>query len=153
MPAVHVATFDAIAVTTATDLLHGTVTADKAVELMEVKFFQHTDLGDASEETLRIGLFRGITGGSGGTALTESPVNGGDSASSLAVLAVNSSASTGGTQIDYDGWNIRVPFFWCLIPELRPVISAALDPFAFRLMAAPADSITVSGSLKWRELY
>lgn len=153
MPAVHVSTFDAIAVTAATDILHGTVTADKAVELMEVKLFQHTDLKEAEEEILRIGLFRGVTGGSGGTAMTEVPLNGGDSSSSLVLLALNSSASTSGTQIDEDGWNVRIPFLWCPIPELRPVISAALDPFAFRLMAAPADSITMSGSIKWRELY
>lgn len=153
MPAVHVAFFDAIAVTTATDLLHGTVATDKAVELLEMQLSQTTDLQDVGEEVLRIGLFRGITGGSGGTALTEVPLNGGDAASSLAVLAANSSISTGGSQIDMIGWNIRVPLFWCPVPELRPVINAALDPFAFRLMAAPIDSVTISGCLKWRELY
>lgn len=150
---IHVATFDNVAVTTASDILHGTVTADKAVMLMEVKLAQFSDLGDAQEEMARVGLFRGITGGSGGTALTEVPLNGGDSASTLALLTNNSSISTGGTQIDEDGWNLRLPFFWCPIPELRPIISAALDPFAFRLLAAPLDSISISGSIKWQELY
>lgn len=151
--AVHVATFDAIAITTATDLIHGTVTAEKAVELIEFKVCQTTDLSDAAEEVLRIGLFRGVTGGSGGTAMTEVPLNGGDAASSLVLLAHNSSISTGGSQIDLDGWNIRMPFLWCPVPEARPIINASLDPFTFRLMAAPADSITCSGSLKWQELY
>jgi hypothetical protein len=136
---IHVATFDNLAVTTATDLLHGTVTTDKPVELMEVKFAQFSDLSDAAEEVLRVGLFRGVTGGTGGTALTEVPLNGGQASSSLVLLAHNSSISTGGSQIDLEGWNIRGPFFWCPVPELRPIVTAALDPFSFRLMAAPTD--------------
>lgn len=152
MSQVHVTTFDATSITTATDIFHGTVTTEKPVELLEMALTQYSDLSDAAEEVLRIGLFRGVTGGSGGTALTEVPINGGDSASSLAVLANNSSISTGGTQIDLIGWNIRIPCFWCPVPDLRPMITNTYDPFAFRLMAAPADAISVSGVLKWREI-
>lgn len=147
----HVATFDNIALTAAADILYGTVAADKPVELMEFSLGNFTDLADAGEEVLRIGLFRGVTGGSGGTGLTEVPINGGEVASSLALLSLPTT-STAGTQIDLIPWNIRVPLLWCPIPELRPIVTAALDPFAFRLMAAPTDSVSVSGTLKWREL-
>lgn len=152
MPSVHVTTFDNVSITTATDIFHGTVATEKPVELMEMTLGNFSDLGDAAEEVLRIGLFRGITGGSGGSALTENPINGGDSASSLAVLANNTSISTGGTQIDLIPWNIRIPLLWCPVPELRPLITNTYDPFAFRLIAAPADAISVSGALKWQEL-
>ena len=149
---VHVTTFDNLSVSTATDLFHLTVATDVPIVLCEMKLGQYTDLQDAAEEVLRIGLYRGVTGGSGGTALTEIPVQGGDGASSTAVLANNSSASTGGNLIDMDTWNIRMPFLWCPVPELRPAITTAYDPVAFRLMAAPADAISVSGSLKWIEI-
>lgn len=153
MPAVHVTVLDAVGVSTAADLFHGTVAADKTVEIMAMTLCQTTDLGDAQEEVLRVGLFRGVSGGSGGSALVEVPLNGGDSASSLVALGVNTTISTSGTQIGLIGWNIRVPLLWCPIPELRPVVSSTQDPFAFRLMAAPADTVTVSGELFWRELY
>lgn len=149
---IHVTTFDALAVTTATDLFHITVATDVPIVLLEMKLGQSTDLGDAAEEVLRIGLYRGVTGGSGGTALTEIPLLGGDGASSSVVLANNTSISTGGNLIDMDPWNIRMPFLWCPVPELRPVVTTTYDPVSFRLMAAPADSITVSGSLKWMEI-
>lgn len=150
---VHVAPLDAVAVTLATDIFHGTVAADKTVRLVEMVLGQTTDLGDANEEVLRIGVYRGVTGGSGGTALTEVPLNGGDAASSLTVLGNNSTASTGGTLIGIIPWNIRIPLLWCPVPEVRPTINPALDPVAFRLLAAPTDSITVSGHLIWEELY
>lgn len=152
MAQVHVTTFDNLSITTATDILHGTVATEKPVELLEMALTQFSDLSDAAEEVLRIGLFRGVTGGSGGSALTENPMSGGDSASSLAVLANNTSISTGGTQIDLIGWNIRIPLLWCPVPELRPIITNTYDPFAFRLLAAPADAVSVSGVLKWQEI-
>jgi hypothetical protein len=63
--------------------------------------------------------------------------------------------SSGGTLLGIIGWNIRIPLEWFPIPELRPKFSniAAEGPVsAFRLISAPADSITVSGTLYWTEV-
>ena len=144
------APMDAIAVTTATDLFHITVT--DTVVLHQLDLCQTTDLGDAAEEVLRIGMYRAVTGGSGGTALTEVPyVDGDDTAATAVALGCNSSISTGGTLLHIFGWNIRVPFQQIWTPETRPRIDSTEDPIVFRLMAAPADSVTISGTLVFEE--
>jgi hypothetical protein len=71
----YTAAQDAQAVSTAVDLYHLTVATDKPMVLHWLDLGQTTDLGDAAEEVLRIGLYRGVTGGGGGTALTEVGVN------------------------------------------------------------------------------
>lgn len=145
-------TFSALAVTAAIDLFHITVATEQPVTVAEIRLGQTTDLGDAAEEVLMIGLYYGVTGGSGGTAATEQKYGSIGSASpTAAVITGQGTASTGGTLIDIIPWNIRVPLWEVPIPELRPTIDTANDPFVYRLIAAPADSITVSGTIKWFE--
>jgi hypothetical protein len=156
-PIIYGAEINAAAVTTATDLFQITPVADRPVVIYSLVAGQTTDLGDAAEEILLIGLFRDVTAGSGGTAETEYGYSNAaiSNASSAAVLTLNSSISTGGTLIDIIPWNIRMPLIWEPIPELRPKLSnlAAEGPaHSFRLLAAPTDSITVSAVLKWAEL-
>lgn len=147
----YAAPMDAIAVTTATDLFHLTATADSPILIHELDLCQTTDLGDAAEEVLRIGVYTGVTGGSGGTAATEVAL--GDSAAVTGVvLMANSSISTGGTLEWVIGWNIRVPLEKIWTPETRIRCDAGEDPIAFRLLSAPADSVTISGTLVWEEL-
>lgn len=151
------APIDALAFTTATDVFEMTPVADRAVVILGMRLCQTTDLGDAQEEVLRIGLYRDATAGSTGTALTE--VKYGNDAGSgtvqMAVVANRGTASTGGTLIDVIGWNIRIPLEWFPVPELRPKFSnlAAEGPTStFRLLTAPTDSITISGALYWTEV-
>jgi len=149
---IYSAPLDALAFTTATDVFEVTVAADKGVTVHAMELGQHTDLGDASEEVLRIGLYRGVTPGSTGTALTEVAYdNAGNPAVGAAVVANRGTASTGGTLVDILTWNVRIPTRWIWTPETRPYIGPDDDPFSFRLIAAPADSITVSGVLIWQE--
>lgn len=145
--------FDAAAVTTATDLFHITPASNRPITLYGMTLGQTSDLGDAAEEVLRIGVYRGVTGGTGGTAITEVAYDAptGPTATA-AVLTVNTSASTSGTLLEVIAWNIRVPLMWFPIPELRPVITASEGVLAMRLIGAPADSITLSGTLFWQGL-
>lgn len=150
MSRMYSAPMDAIAVTTATDLFHVTVT--DTIVIHEMDLCQTTDLQDAAEEVLRIGLYREVTGGSGGTALTESPyLDKDDTAATAVLLAANSSISTGGVLLHVIGWNIRVPLEKIWTPETRPSFDSSEDPVAFRLLTAPADSVTISGTLVWEE--
>lgn len=154
---VYSAPIDAVAFTTATDIAEITPAADRAVVIMGLTLCQTTDLGDAAEEVLRIGIYQDVTAGATGTALTEVPyTNEALSAAVTAAVVTNrGTASTGGTLLGIIGWNIRIPLEWFPIPELRPKFSnlAAEGPVSsFRLMAAPADSITVSGTLYWTEV-
>lgn len=147
--------FSAQAVTTATDLFEITPVVDRPVIIYGITLGQTTDLGDAQEEVLMIGVYRDATAGSGGTALTEYNYNQAAIGASTAQVRVLGTASTGGTLIDIIPWNIRIPLMWIPIPEMRLKFSniAAEGPTStFRLIAAPADSITVSGAIYWAEL-
>lgn len=140
------------AITTTADLFHVTVATDAAVTLVAMELYNTTDLGDAQEEVLSIALVRAVTGGSGGTALTEVNYSNADAGSvTAAVVGLNTTVSTAGTVLAHMGWNVRVPFFWCPIPELRPSLDASDDPVVFRLLAAPTDSITIGGTIYWFE--
>lgn len=155
-PTIYAGNFSAQAVTTATDMFEMTPAADRPIVVYGMTLGQTTDLGDAAEEVLMIGLYRDATAGSGGTALTEyAYTNTASAASPTCAVRVLGTASTGGTLIDIIPWNIRVPLFWFPIPELRPKFSniAAEGPTStFRLIAAPSDSITISGVLYWAEI-
>lgn len=142
---------DALAFTTATDIFEVTAASTARVEFLELELGQTTDLGDAQEEVLRIGLYRGATAGATGTALTEQPFgDSNDGAAETAVVANRGTASTGGTLLEIICWNIRIPLDKIWIPELRPVAELS-QVMTLRLLAAPIDSVTISGTLIWRE--
>lgn len=151
---IYSAPMDALAFTTATDIFEvTTVAADRPVLVHMMELCQTLDLGDAQEEVLRIGLYRGATAGSTGTAATEVAYDQQDNPATGTVVNMNrGTASTGGTLLQVLGWNIRIPTQWIWTPEMRPRIDAGEDPFTFRLLTAPTDSITVSGTLVWEEL-
>lgn len=155
-PIIYAANFSAQAVTTATDMQEMTPAADRPIVVYSFVLGQTTDLGDAAEEVLMIGLYRDATAGSGGTAATEYAYNNAAAAASV-TCAVRQlgTASSGGTLIDIIPWNIRMPLFWVPIPEERPKFTnlAAEGPTSsFRLIAAPADSLTISSVVKWTEV-
>lgn len=139
-------------ITTTVDFFHVTAAAESPVTLMAMQLYNTTDLADAQEEVLSIALVRGVTGGTGGTALTEVHYgDAGGSAVSAAVVGLNTTVSTAGTVMEHVGWNVRIPLFWCPIPELRPSVDSTQDPVVFRLLAAPADAITIGGTIWWME--
>jgi hypothetical protein len=150
-PRIYTASFSAVALTAATDLFEITCAADRPIEVMGWTIFQTTDLGDAAEEVLDLTWQRGVTAGSGGTSVTPVDYGGrGESTSDSTVNRTVTTAHTGGTVQIRKGWNIRIPEEFWLPPELYAYIDAATDPGTLT-MTAPADSITVSGSIVWRE--
>ena len=155
-PVIYGANFSAQAITTATDIFEFTPAADRPVVIYGLSMGQTTDLGDASEEVLMIGIYRDCTAGSGGTANTEYIYNNHSvGATNTAATRSLGTASTGGTLIDIIPWNIRIPLLWIPIPEMRPKFSniAAEGPTStFRLIAAPTDSITTSATVYWAEV-
>jgi hypothetical protein len=147
---IYSAPIDAVAFTTATDLFEGTVVDTVIIHALELS--QTTDLSDAAEEVLQFGYYTGVTAGSGGTALTETTYNRVDITAPTCAVRTGGTASTGGTLRAVHGWNIRIPLQAIWTPEMRPRIDSGEDPFSFRLLAAPTDSITVSGTIYWEEL-
>jgi len=156
-PVIYAANFSAQAITTATDLFEITVAADRPIVIYGMTLGQTTDLGDAAEEVLMVGVYRDVTAGSTGTAATEYVYTNTSVAATAtaAVVTLRGTPSTGGTLIDIIPWNIRMPLNWIPIPEMRPKFTnlAAEGPVSsFRLIAAPTDSLTTSGVVYWTEI-
>lgn len=143
---------DAQAVSTAVDLFHFTIADDKPMWFWQLEIAQTTDLGDANEEVLRLGLYSGVSGGGGGSALTEVALNDYNSISAGTAVVGQGTASTGGTLRKMFYWNIRQagPVF-IATPETRIRLGQGSSAAAIRLLAAPADSITLSAEAIWSE--
>ena len=112
-------------------------------------------MGDAAEELLRIKVIRGhSTGGSGGSTPTPAPLNPSDAAAGFVSDVNNTTIATGGTAVDLFAYqfNIRsgLEFFWT--PETMPMASQANTTILVRLMAAPADALTMAGTLYVEEV-
>ena len=150
-PRIIVVRFAPTSVSAKTDLWEITAAADRPVEIVGWTLFQTTDLGDANEEVLELTIERGVTAGSGGTASTEIDYGArGESTPDTAINHLVTTAHTGGTIIFSKGWNIRIPEEFWLPPELYAYFDAATDPTTVT-MSAPADAITVGGTIFLRE--
>jgi len=155
MRGIYSVIFDNIAVTTATDFFELDAAAEEPVEIAGLFIGQTTELGDAAEEQLRWSIVRGNTTSGGGTATTAQPLNVGDEAASFAaeVTTGSSAQASAGTAVTLhdDTFNIRTGLQLILPPEMRPSTSGT-SLLCVRLLAAPLDSITMSGTLYVRQI-
>lgn len=137
--------------TNSIDLFELTATADKPIRIWGWHVFQTSDLGDSAEEVLAITLERGVTAGSGGTAVTPAAMDANGGTAWTSCNRQVSTVHTSGTVLLRRGWNIRVPEEFWYTPETAPLITSATDPVTLTL-GAPTDAITVGGSLIFEEL-
>lgn len=147
-------TFSAVAVTAAQDLFEITPADDKPVEIVGIELGQTSDAGDAQDELLQISIIRGhTTSGLGGTAPTPVPVGPNSAAAGFTAEVNNTTiASVGTTTTLHTGaWNVRAGYINWFPPEARPAATQANTTIVVR-QTAPADSITMSGTLWVREL-
>lgn len=95
------------------DLLELLPADDKPVKLRAMSISQISEVGDAAEEGLQISVQRfpaTVTGGSGGSAVTPTPVDSADSAAGVAAECNNTTVATTSStavQFGYYGWNVR----------------------------------------------
>lgn len=148
--------FQAVAVTAAQDLLLLLTNATVPIKIYSVEIGQSSDAGDAQDEMLRIALKTGMTStGSGGSAPTPVPIITGDTAAVTTARANDTTASSGGTIVvrQETCFNVRAGYIFMPVPELRPIVPASTGGrFAVNLVAAPADSLTMSGTIYFEEL-
>lgn len=145
------ASFEKVPVTAAQDLFQLLAPADSVAILHAVYISQDTEEGDAQAEQLHILIHRGSTNGSGGSVVTPTPMNLGDAAAGTVVEANNTTQGTEGTFIHSEAWNVQIGFVYLPTPEMRPVISPS-DLLHIELQDAPADSITMSGTIYFEEI-
>ena len=156
MSRVYAVTFEAVAVSAAQDFFEIAPADDKPVCLHACYLSQSSDVGDAAEELLRVKIIRGhATTGSGGSAATGVPLGPSDTAAGFAAEVNNTTIASAGTGVDVhaEQFNIRTGWAWVPTPEARPYCSQAAGVLiVVRLMAAPADALTMSGTLIVEEL-
>jgi len=127
---------------------------DKPIYIHEICLYQTSDLGDAAEEILQLTVQRGYTSsGSGGTSGTVAKGNPADTSAGFTSEVRNTTLATTGTAeiLHDDGWNVRVPYIWTPTEEWRPFCSQAQTLIVVRI-SAPADAITIGGSIKVEEM-
>lgn len=154
MGRIYTATFNNVAVTAIQDLFEIVAAADSIVVVHDLHLSQNTDVGDAAEEVLRIELTSGhTTSGSGGSSVTPVPAQLQDSAFGGTCEANNTTQASTGTIVTHYvwNWNIRVGFDKIWTPETRPVIAPSRR-MCVELPAAPADSVSMSGTITFEEI-
>lgn len=148
----------AVAVTTAIDVWEILAATAKPIRIHGWTLSQTTDVGDAAEEVLRINEVRGVgtvTSGSGGSSPTVHPLDDNDAAVGATVEANNTTRMAVGTgtleTLSERGWNIRIPMEVIYTPEMRPRVNPG-DRWTLGIVAAPADSVTISTSITFEEI-
>lgn len=146
--------FSAVAVSAAQDLFELTPADDKPIEIVGIELGQSSDAGDAADELLQISIIRGhTTSGSGGSAPTPVPMSPSSAAAGFTAEVNNTTVATTGTTttLQTTCWNVRAGYVQWFPEGCRPVCGQGNTTIVVR-QTAPADAITMSGTLYVREL-
>lgn len=146
--------FSAVAVAAAQDLFELSPADDKPVEIIGIELSQTSDSGDAQDEQLQISIVRGFTtSGSGGSAPTPTPVEPNGAAAGFAAEVNNTTQANTGTTttLHTAAWNVRAGYIQWFAEGCQPKANQGNTTLVVK-QTAPADSITMSGTLWVREL-
>lgn len=151
---VYAVSFAPTAATVAVDFAEFTPADDKPIEILAVYLSQTTEIGDAQDEMCAWSIVRGhTTSGSGGSSATPRPVKRTDAAAGFAAEVMNTTpATTSGTTIHNGAFNVRVGEAMVFPEGLEIDASQADTTLVVRLLAAPTDSTTFTGTIYVREL-
>ena len=155
MGRMYTVAFSAVTVSAAEDLFEITPAGDKPVKLRGLFIGQSSDAGDAQDEMLQVSIIRGhTTSGSGGSAATARQLSSIDTAAGLAAEVNNTTTASAGTThtLHTDTFNVRAGYQLWFPPECCPMASQADTTIVVRI-TAPADALTMSGTLYVEEVY
>lgn len=150
----YVVTFNAVAVSAAQDLFEIVPADDKPCEIVSMHIGQYSDAGDAAAELLGISIIRGFTAsGSGGSAATPAPMNPNAATAGFTAEVNNTTVATTGTTttLHSDSWNVQAGYNYIPPLDARPVVGQGQTSLVVRI-TAPADALTMNGTLVVREL-
>lgn len=140
------------AITTARDLVEILCFDDMGLRVLSLSLGQESDAGESQEELLGVLWSRGGTQGSGGGTVT--PIVFGPSGPAAGFQARTWNTTQGST-VDVLArhiWNTRMPFERQYPDEIIETATVG-NALVLRTIAAPADSITVSGSVLVEEFH
>ena len=156
MGRMYAVSFENVTVSAAQDFFEVSPADDKPVLIHAVYLSQSSDTGDAAEELLRVTIKRGhTTSGSGGSAFTPVPLTSSAGAAAGAAAEINNTtiASAGTAAVLHaETFNVRAGWQYIPTPEARPGASQANTTIVVRLEAAPADALSMAGTLIFEEL-
>jgi hypothetical protein len=149
--------FSATAVTAAVDLFEVLAATGKPFVLHEVVVSQSSDYGDTAAEGLSLLIKRATgayTSGSGGSTVTPAKHHTNDAAAGPTAEVCNTTQAASGsgalTTLRAEAFNVQGGFQYLPPPEERILFLAA--EACVVSVTAPADSLTVSGTLVFEEL-
>ena len=154
MGRMYSASFADVEVDALQDLFSLLVAVDEPVTIHSCFISQSSDVGDAAEEMLAIHIVRGNgTVGSGGSAPTARALDPKVGAASASVRANDTTEASSGTEeiMHAEAFNIRSGWVYIPTPETRIKADSTSDLICVRLLDAPADAVTMSGTLYWEE--
>lgn len=151
MGRIYSAVFEKVAVSAAQDLFELIAPSDAIVIIHAVYLSQDSDDATSESEMLNLLIHRGTATGSGGSAVTPSPLEVGDAAFGGTVEANNTTQSVEGTLLHSDCFNVLSGYAYIPTPEARPVISPS-GLFIVELQDTPSDELTMSGTLLFEEI-
>lgn len=152
--AIYSASFTAVAVSAAQDVFEIVAPSNSRVFIREIRLAQYSDFGDAQAEILSVLVKRGATvTGSGGSAVTPVNLAGHTGAATAAstVAANNTTPAGTGTIVTLisDAWNVSAGWFYT--PKRSEAISLKKSQRLVVSITAPADAITLNGTLIFEE--
>lgn len=156
MGRIYTIVFNRVAITAVQDLFEILCPADAVMILHRLTLSQETEEGDAQAEMLYVSIRR-VTGsptsGSGGSSATPAPTQQGDSAAGITAEVNNTTQLSGGTNtvLHSEAFNVMSGLDYFPAPEQRFVFSPSTYCLV-ELEEAPADSVTVSGTIVVEEL-
>ena len=155
MARVYSVEFENVSASAAQDFFEISPAADHPVVILAVYIDQYSDVGDTQEEMLRYQIIRGhTTSGSGGSSATPRPLDPGDAAAGFSAEVNNTTIASAGTAVNLHSgaFNIRAGLALIFPPEMTPVANNGNTTIVVRLLAAPADALSMSGTLYVAEL-
>jgi hypothetical protein len=147
--------FSAVAATAAQDLFEITPADDKPCRIAALFLAQTTDVGDSEEEIIELLIKRGnTTSGSGGSVGTIESLMPTAATPGFSAEVNNTTRASAGTvdNLLRDGWNVRQPYAVFFPEDMRPGASQGNTTLIVGLEDAPADSITINGTVIIEEL-
>lgn len=128
---------------------------DKPIRVLSLNLHQTSDFGDAQDEVLSVKWVRGnTTSGSGGNTVTPRPCVPSDAAAGFVAESFNTTAASVGTTVTLSrhGFAVRGGLERPYTPDEVIQTTQAVGFLALRLETAPADPITIGGSVLVEEM-
>ena len=156
MGRLYTVSFSAVAVSAAVDLFEALAASAKPFILHELTVAQSSDYGDAAAEGLSILLKKATgsyTSGSGGSTATPRPHSTNDAAAGPTVETNNTTQASAGSgallTMRAEAFNVQAGYQYLPTPEQRMVFLPT--EACVVSITAPADAVTLSGTLVFEE--